>query len=252
MVRQSIKTVTYSTNRNRKTYQDGNKLRRAAAMLKGRMGSIPRAPLATRGFRSYRYGRGGGAELKFIDTTGQNIAMNNAGSVIPLNLLATGTDINGRVGRQITMKKLYFSYSVFNPIANNSAAPNGVFYKISLIYDCQNNSVNTVVPYNTIFSINHPMSPLNLSNRDRFRVLKEYRGQLSPYTISATGQLATGDPDMSFRNSYLKINLQSIFSGTGATLGDISTGSVLLCFVTDETPDRAILDYYCRIRFIDN
>ena len=185
MVRTTVKTVSYNaSNRSRKAYQNGARLRKAAAMLRGRMGSIPSAPVATRGFRSYRYGRGGGAELKYIDTTGQNIAMNNSGTVIPLNLIATGTDINGRVGRQITMRKLYFSWSVFNPIANNSAAPNGVFYKISLIYDCQNNSVSTVVPYNTIFQINHPMSPLNLSNRDRFRVLKEYRGQLSPYPIS--------------------------------------------------------------------
>jgi len=42
-----------------------------------------------------------------------------------------------------------------------------------------------------------------------------------------------------------------IFSGVGATQGDIATGAIYLCYICD-VANQAQTDWYTRIRFIDN
>ena len=77
----------------------------------------------------------------------------------------------------------------------------------------------------------------------------DVRKQVSAFSISATGVLATGSPYNSFYKKYRKMNKEIIFSNTGAPLINISTGAMYLYVIADAAV--AAFDYYTRIRFTD-
>ena len=203
-------------------------------------------PPANRGFYG-AYSLRGRSELKFIDTTNQNIAMTTSWQLALVNGIAQGADFNQRIGRKSTMKSVIFNGNVFNLSTASLNAFNGAYTRLVIIYDTQPNSGS--LPAGTdIFATNDPNSPMNLNNRDRFQVLMDVRKQVSAFLMSATPALATGNPANAYFKKYKKCNKETIFSGTAGTIGSISTGAIYLCFVADAA---VAFDYYIRVRFTD-
>ncbi|QDJ95276.1 capsid protein [Capybara virus 35_cap1_1079] len=252
MARMSVRSMSMSST-SRKIARSRQLVNKAAQLLRKRNGGATGAPLAARGFRPFPYGRRyvttDPPELKYIDVAQQDQAITNTGGVVLLNAVATGTDVTGRVGRKINMKSLKIGVNVFNQANVSSNLSIGVTVKISIVYDSQPNGSGTVPTYTTIYKTAHPYSPLNLDNRDRFKVLWTKNFVVAAYTTSASSLLATGSPTNTTRVGYKKMNLPVIFGGTGATIGDIQTGALYITAVADVSLGAAF-DYNSRIRFI--
>lgn len=248
MVRNTVKSKTYAASR--KVAAARSALNRASTILR-RRGTGLVAPPATRGFYNRPYGYGSGRpELKFIDTQTTAEATSNTWKVNLINGVATGTDITNRIGRKITLKSLLVRLNVYNSMATNTTNPQGVMGRIVLIYDTQPNSGTT--PTGTdIFTTNTPFGFMNLNNRDRFKVLKDWQYAIGAWLISGTGLLAAGSPENKMKTFYKKINYDEIFSGVGNTQGDIATGAMYLCHVCDVNLG-GFIDWGTRVRFIDN
>lgn len=252
MARSGVKFIPYGNN-SKKVNEARAAVNRAAAVLRAR-GAQPMAPPSTRGFyggySNFRRGGGNRPELKFVDVVANNVAVAATWTITLVNGIATGTDITNRVGRKMQMKSILFRSDWYNATGNNVSVAQGASGRCVIIYDAQPNS--GAAPVGTdIFTTQTIQAPMNLNNRDRFKVLKDFTYTINAFSTGATGILATGDAKNTFRKVFKKLNLETIFSGVGATQGDISTGAVYICTCSD-IANASYTDWASRIRFIDN
>lgn len=187
-------------------------------------------------------------ELKFLDTTATNIAVTTTWQGLLINGIAQGADFNNRIGRKSTMRSILFNGNFF-PTSSTANAYQGIYLRTVIIYDTQPNS-STFPTGTDIFSTNDPNSPMNLNNRDRFQVILDVRKQVGSFQTDATPKLVAGSPSNAYWSKYKKIFKETIFSGTAATLANISTGAMYLFFIGDFN-GVSMLDYYTRVRFTD-
>jgi len=225
-------------------------VKRAGQILARRMGGPPSAPLASRGFRPFSYGRGVNTpELKYIDSNAVDQGITVAGALVLVNGCATGTTVTTRVGRKIVMKSISISINMFNAGGITQSYPIGVSGKISLVYDTQPNG-GAAPGYTSIYKVAHPTSPLNLDNRDRYKVIWTKNFGIASYEIAAS-KLSAGSPNNMAKKGYKRCNLPVIFGGDGATQADIQTGALYLTAVVDANLGAAF-DYFVRVRYQDN
>ena len=222
---------------------------KAAQLLRARSSSSTSSygPPANRGFYG-AYSLRGRAELKFVDVTANNVAVTTTWQGVLINGIAQGADFNQRIGRKSQMKSILFNGNFF-PTASTANAYQGIYMRTVIVYDTQPNS-GTFPTGTDIFASNDPNSPLNLNNRDRFQVLIDVRKQLGSFQTDATPKLVAGSPSNAYWNKYKKCNKETVFSGTAATIGSISTGSLYLFFIGDFN-GVSMIDYYTRVRFTD-
>ncbi|AUM61808.1 capsid [uncultured virus] len=250
MVRPSVK-LHHIGGSSRKAYQATQALRRAAKIIRGKSSGFS-GPVRTGGFfgnYSQFSGRGGTSrELKFIDVTIGNTNVTNTGTVSLLNGVAQGTDFTNRIGRKIIMTSILWNFELHpNPNASN---PLGETIRNMIIYDAQPNSGSFPVATD-ILAAATPTSPMNLNNRDRFKVIFDKRITMHPCTYDVVPNLSAGAPVVKFMSKYKKCKLDVIFSGTGNTLGSIQTGSLIHLVLTDGN-QTSTLNQTTRIRFFDS
>lgn len=209
------------------------------------------APLATRGFRGQYYRRGTRKELKFVDTGALNTAITATWQVVHLNGVAQGSDYNQRIGRHMYTKSILANILCYNGNLVVNSQPQGIGIRVLLIWDYQPNSAGAVPTGLEIFSSNTCLSAMNLNNRDRFKVIKDWKTQIGAFTIGAGPPtvLTAGAPQNRYLTTYKKCNLETIFSGTTAALSSQSTGALYLCWIADVL--GAGIDYMVRSRFED-
>lgn len=204
------------------------------------------APLRTGGFYG-QWNRPVTAkpELKVIDIALTNQTVAAAGNVILLNGVATGTDFTSRIGRKIVLKSLllransYYTAAVSTQVGDN----------VRVMVVCDNQANGAAPAVTDILVAADPVSPMNLNNRDRFRVLMDkvinHAG-----AVFAAGALTNGSPSMRSIKKYIKLNMESIYSGTGATVGSLASGALYLVLIGFNN-NATDFDYITRVRFID-
>jgi len=229
-------------------------------------------------FNSVQMTRGGvgtqGGELKFIDVNTNDFTgfkplaetsgtdSTGAASLALLNGVALGTDATQRIGRKTTMKSIYLRCGITSRTTNSTptngfvTVPGQIRYLI--VYDMQPNG--TALTVADVFQqsgvADLMVSPLNLNNRDRFRVLTD---KVTSISNSPTASIPAGASDHSrYIKIYKKINLPVIYNaGTAGTVGDIQTGSLYFISFTNcqmnNTPAGGWLlsSFYSRVRFED-
>jgi len=249
MVRTSVKTIQYTRGSGSyKTARSRQLVNKAAQLLRSRMAGASRAPLRTRGFYG-TYTRRGRDELKVIDSgpiTGNNPS---AGGLTLLNGVSSGTDYTARIGRRTVMKSILFRfYLVPNISATNGAL--GDVVRMMLVYDCQSNAAAPAV--GDILAGGAPTfdSPMNLNNRDRFKILADKYYTIGSWLYTGTS-LTAGSPRPVAAKIYKKMNLEVIFGGTGSTVGSIQTGAVY-CLLISLNNSISTSVFNSRIRFIDS
>jgi len=235
----------YSTSRVKKLVAARAAVRKAATALRGRTTSYPRAPLRTGGFYGGYYKRGR-EELKTIDTDGVSGTITSVGAVTLLNGVAQGTDYTERIGRKVMLRSIL--WRGFVTPSSATSLPEGAFFRYIIFYDAQTNAVAPAVT--DVLQTNAYDSPLNLTNRDRFKVLVDKYCTVNAVTFT-TGALSAGSPMPKHLKFYRKFMMEVIFGSTGGTVGSIQTGGLFLLTICSVNVGCK-LDMYSRVRFTDS
>lgn len=214
------------------------KSQRTSSMSKRRNTRISRpiAPPRTGGF--WGVTARNPIERKFIDTT-DSTDITTTGVVVPVNLIAAGTDYDARIGRKVILKSFQIR-AIFG--LENASVPSGVRYL--LVYDKQTNGALPAITdiLNTASAQNPVTAMLNLNNRDRFVILWDKIFQLN-----------TSFSIFQHFKKYKKLRHETVYSGTTATIGSIITGGLYV--VTIGSVPAGITDVdngmTMRVRFVD-
>lgn len=192
----------------------------------------------------YGYGVRSG-ELKVIDSGTTAITVANTGGFTLMNGLSLGTDISNRVGRKIQIKSILSRLTTF-PLTTASTAT-GDIARVIIFQDMQSNGA---APSNTdLLQAASYASPLNLANRDRFKILMDKTFTTSA-TVYTTGTLTAGDPRPTFKKWYKKCNMETIFNANNnGNITDIASGSLYMFAISSGGAIR--LEYNHRVRFLD-
>lgn len=205
------------------------------------------APFRTGGFFGLWNGRRA-VELKTIDNNAAPISSNipSTGNISLLSGVAAGTDYNQRVGRKITMRSLLLRINLTALSTTTQATGDSI--RIIVFYDTQTNGAVPLVA-DVLQSVFYT-SPLNLNNRDRFKVIMDKTIGVEACTYTA-GALVAGSPRQRDITKYRKFRLEAIYSGTGATVGSIATGGIFVLYISQQNNFNNItID--SRVRFVDN
>lgn len=197
--------------------------------------------------RSY-YRRGFRPELKVLDNRfAGNFNQGGGTGIYCTNLLGQGTDFTNRIGRKIITKSILLRVAIYPNLANPTS--DGDIVRVMLLYDTQSNGA--LPTYTTILASPTAayIQPINLNNRDRFRVLSDSHYAVEAFD-AASSALTTGAPKPRLLRLYKKVNLETIYSGTNNTIADISSGSILLFFISQK-PGCYQYESVVRIRFAD-
>lgn len=117
-----------------------------------------------------------------------------------------------------------------------------------IIYDAQANGATPAIT--DILQNGTYESPMNLNNRDRFRVLadKFYAMGANNYT---TGTLVAGSPMPRICSIFKKFRLETIYSGTGSTVASIQSGAFYLLVINTANLATSA-ESFVRMRFTDS
>lgn len=190
----------------------------------------------------------GSPERKFLDVTVvDDTSINEDGTFILLNGMAQGTSQSTRVGNKMTMTSIQCRYNVYNGTTQTNSVP----VRILIIYDTQTNALAPAV--NDILSdttaARRVTSPMNLANRDRFKIIHEHTWVPGHY-IDPVDSIGFQD----FNKIYKKIRLDTIFNNTsGGTVADIQTGSLYCLILADSAAGTGSPRWQAtfRLRYID-
>lgn len=182
-------------------------------------------------------------ELKFLDLNTTALAnIGGTGSITLLNGCAQGTDATQHIGRQITMKSLYWIFQ--GNIATTTT--NGGSVRLVILYDKEAEGAAPTIAaaaQTDAFNRDDILAQQNLNNRDRFVVLVDE-------IIECIG---SAGPQGFMRKGYRKVALPVIFNASAAaTVAAINTGSVYaFCWQDGMVTTAPVTNLQTRIRFED-
>lgn len=187
--------------------------------------------LRTGGFVVGRRGRIGTSELKFVDTAPVGSFVNGTPSTRGvLNGIAPGSSASQRIGRTIEMKSIAYRVHMASAAASVSTGKVPANCRMLLVYDGQTNGA--IPATSDILDFAAVDSLLNLSNRDRFRVLKEHRWKIASQDLNLTAV-----PSSLLFTGYIKIpkayQKVTYNAGVAGTVADIVTGGLFVIFIWD-------------------
>ncbi len=182
-------------------------------------------------------------EQKFLDTQGTGTEVPNAaGVIVQLTNVAQGDTDQTRDGAQI--KLMSFSFKA-NVSVDASGSASGTLVSVFLIEDKQTNSAiyttaNLLVDATAGDSL---VSPLNLDNKFRFRVIKRWKSY-----VNLTGK-------SSFQIDYYKRfgnNMKIRYDGNAGDITDLASKSLSLLFISSEATNTPQVTFHARLRYVDN
>jgi len=169
-----------------------------------------------------------------------------------LNGTIPGDAITDRHARTITMKAVQIDLEIRPPavVMNTSL-------RWFLVYDMQTNATSpgysniweTIAgsaPPKTIAQLH---TPRNLSNIDRFKIIKQGKMFINNETVAATSNSAP--KPYGYIKKYIKLNLPTKYNqGTAGTVADIQTGSLSFFIIQDNSLSSCTLNGYIRLSFV--
>lgn len=163
----------------------------------------------------------------------------STGVVFCINDFNQGPSQSQFVGNQVSTKSCGYRFEVALP-SGMEAAPVPTSGRVCLVWDKQPNGVTA--GWTDIFTYPNYLSFTNMSNRERFVILRNQQFSLSPQ----------GDECLFFEG-FCKINMSTTYQTTLATQIPY-TGALLICYISDQVTDvnQPTLNGYWRTRYIDN
>lgn len=201
------------------------------------------------------YGRGRGIEKKTVDTTGElqyaiNGLSDNATApqeMVLINGVASGTNVNQRVGRRIVMKSIYIRGYIFT-----GTTPLSFPVRTMLVLDKQANGAAPTMQQilGSFASAQADIdAPNNLDNRERFKIMMD-----KMTIIQVNGGTSGATSNAGWIQKYKKCNIPVTFNNVGLGISSISTNSLWLCAVGPQVHDSASnhrIFFSTRVRFTD-
>lgn len=211
-----------------------------------------RVPLASRGYRP------NSVERKVFDVATTVYPGNTTGSITSICIPTLGTDMTNRIGRKITVRSLQARGLVRTRLSESQASgvTSSMLMRIMYLVDLQPNGANPAVT--DILATSIAQSPMNLNNRDRFKVLFDRMYALDPYNKNTTAGsvLCSTVNQCKTLKMYKKCNQEVVFNATnGGTVADITSGNLLQLIISNQATDGAggpgEAAIYTRVRFTD-
>lgn len=176
------------------------------------------------------------------------------GTIVLLNSIAAGDDINMRDGREVRLKSVEVR-GMFRPTHASAAALPHQFLRALLIYDnAPTGALPAVIDMlsdtaSTAFSAANPApySFNNLNNRKRFKVVgvvEDVWGQ--------TPASNTEIENCTQVSMYRKLNYTQTFSSASAGIGAITSGALYLVLLSTQdtaAPNMIVFEGRSRVRF---
>lgn len=170
-----------------------------------------------------------------------------------LNGTVPGDLIQNRHGRAIKLSSCFL-----NIIVTPDSATTVANYRIFLVYDTQANG--TLPLFSDVFAASDATAPANgtiacqmprnPSNMDRFKVLWDYVGRQDGNSTQYQGPVH----QRNVLKKYIKLKgLETRYNiGVAGTIGDIQTGSLLLCYGCDTNTLNSIprINVVARLNFV--
>ena len=210
----------------------------AVSLLKGRLQRSPTIGYVRGVQRTAAKG-----EIKAVDVSQANYALDTSGTVTCLSLANTGTSFFNRIGRRIKLA----SVQITGNIANTGATATAGVLRIIIVYDKQSNGalpsyadvITSVVQAGTTTS-GHLDGP-NQNNRDRFKILVDRKIHVPTVTTSVANGFPSPDSNDTRVHIYKRLNHTVQFKGdtNPTTIADISTGSLIMLTVGPGAPGTA-------------
>lgn len=206
------------------------------------------------------YGRPSTQEIKFFDCAVTAPAIGGFGlplyttppsgsepgvpftGITEVNCVAQGATSYNRIGTKIVIKSIKFD----STFTLRGSAPSNCVFRWMIVYDRQPNgsfpSFSSLLSDN-ISTVPSLYSGVNMSNRSRFLVLRD---QIVP--------LDAEQLQIHHASAYIRTRLETQFTSTTSTIGDITTGALyLVAFsnVNAATDYVSMTNCHFRIRYFD-
>jgi len=181
---------------------------------------------------------GTGTEKKYLDTVVSISALNLLTTpAVPLliNGVVQGVDANMRVGRKVQWESILTRLTI-----SLNGTPLSSAYRLMLVVDKQANAA--VCAASDILATQDFTSANNMGNRARFVTLWDKKGVVS-----------TAGETIKIEELFLRKKFQTIFSGTTAAIGSITSGALyLLAFGNITVASGLVVAGYIRLRYTDD
>lgn len=173
-------------------------------------------------------------EYKLHEASVQNTVINNSTTQVSLlNGVPTGDDYQNRDGRQVRFKSMELHATISANVAQTSPS----FVRACIVID---RDAESLPVYTDIFEYATTYSPRNLSNRNRFVILKDWHITLYPDRPATTLKY------------YRKIDMKTVYDGTGSTYSDISNNALYFVWISNLASVAPLADGLMRLRYLDN
>lgn len=190
------------------------------------------------------------AELKFFEDTQDVSAITTTGIIayISLNRIAQGNGESNRVGRKCVIKKINLRGELLLP-SQTSIANGTNTIRVIVYLDKQCNGATATVT--NILQSADERSFNNLSNSQRFRILKDWFVAInSTYSTSLT-TFGTG-PMQKILTMNKKCNIPIEFSGTTSNISSISSNNIgVMAICSNVGSSNPTIVLTSRVRFSD-
>lgn len=172
-------------------------------------------------------------EQKYNDVS-NNVTVTTTPHLALLNGVVKGTDAVSRLGQVTAAASNFFvGFTKINVAASESVI------RIALILDHQPDGLAFTMT--DVFTNADTISPRNVGNGTRFKILFEKR-----YALSVSGPMIFNVK--SFKKLYFKARYNL---GNAGTIADIQTNSLYILAVSNEATNGVALTYQNRFRWID-
>lgn len=207
--------------------------------MKRKASTYPKSNKKQKTFTSYNsrtFPKKRAPERKYNDV-GTALDFDNAGTnnIVLLNGIAQGSDVTNRIGRRFNNVSIQMRYT----IQTAPTTPVAAAARLMLVFDTQSNGAAPTILQ--ILSSNSTQGPMNLDNRDRFKVIHDITHVVQP-----------SGPEIVYEKYYKKINLETTNSGTTNTVSSIATGALYLLMIGDLVSSEAVGFAITRVRYTDD
>ncbi len=178
-------------------------------------------------------------EFKQLNIIGASAAVTDAGTFTPLTNLVQGDTNITRDGSSVKFTSYRLSYSL-----QISTSAVNTLVRVLIVHDKQTNQAAFTLGdlLTTSGSVNNIISPYNINNASRFNMLYD-----RVHTLTTGGNNAVIQ-----RTIHKKLNLKTRFDANVGDITDLTSDSLMMIMISDQTTNDPLAIFAYRSRFVDN